>query len=86
MLRDPEAELPERTVAWAYDGQVAVRRGRFKLVADAREGMDPPAVVERALYDLETDPGEQVDVSAREAETARALGDELAEMRGTHSP
>ena len=86
VLRDPAAELRERTVAWAYAGQAAVRRGRFKLVADAREGMDPPAVVERVLYDLEADPGEQVDVSAREAETARALGDELAEMRGTHSP
>ncbi|MGP9539174.1 sulfatase-like hydrolase/transferase [Brachybacterium sp. AOP43-C2-M15] len=81
VLRDPGAEMPDRAVAWAYDGQVAVRRGRFKLVADAREGMDPPAVVERALYDLEADPGEQVDISAREAEVARALGEELAGCR-----
>ncbi len=86
MLRDPAAELPERTMAWAYDGQDAVRRGRFTLVEDARAGMDPPAVVERALYDLEANPGEQFDVSAREAEVARALGEKLSGFRGTLSP
>ena len=80
-LRDPRREVPERTVTWAYEGQVAVRRGRFKLVADAREGMEPPAVVERALYDLEADPAETADVAAQEPEVARALGEELAAYR-----
>ncbi|MGP9684026.1 sulfatase-like hydrolase/transferase [Brachybacterium sp. AOP3-A1-3] len=80
-LRDPRREVPERTVAWAYEGQVAVRRGRFKLVAGAREGMEPPAVVERALYDLEADPAEAADVAAQEPEVARALGEELAAYR-----
>lgn len=80
-LRDPDREVPERTVAWAYDGQVTVRRGRFKLVADAREGMDPPAVVERALYDLGADPAETADVTAQEPEVARVLGEELAAYR-----
>jgi arylsulfatase A-like enzyme len=78
VLRDPGAEVPERAVAWAYDGQVAVRRGRFKLVRDAREGMDPPAVVAQALFDLEADPGELVDVSAERPDLVLALGEELA--------
>lgn len=81
VLRDLGAEVPERTVAWAYDGQVAVRRGRFKLVKDAREGMYPPAVVAQALYDLEADPGELVDVSAERPELVLALGEELAGFR-----
>uniref|UniRef100_UPI003B3A5F01 sulfatase-like hydrolase/transferase n=1 Tax=Pseudactinotalea sp. TaxID=1926260 RepID=UPI003B3A5F01 len=81
VLRDPAAEAPERTVAWAYDGQVAVRRGRFKLVENAREGMDPPAVVAQALYDLDADPGEQVDVSVPEAEVFRVLTAHLARYR-----
>ncbi|MBM7500286.1 arylsulfatase A-like enzyme [Brachybacterium muris] len=77
VLKDPGATVPERTVAWAYGGQVAVRRGRFKIVSDVRAGMDPPAVVERALYDLEADPREEFDVFVREAEVMRALGEEL---------
>jgi arylsulfatase A-like enzyme len=83
VLRDPGAEVPERAVAWAYDGQLAVRRGRFKLVRDAREGMDPPAVVAQALYDLEADPGELVDVSAERPELVLALSEELAGFRET---
>ena len=81
VLRDSGRELPERTVAWEYDGQVAVRRGRFKLVEGAREGMDPPAVVSRALYDLEADPAEQVDLSTREVEVTRALAEEMTAYR-----
>ncbi|UQN29288.1 sulfatase-like hydrolase/transferase [Brachybacterium kimchii] len=58
-------ESAERAVVWEYQGQYAVRRGRFKLVHDAREGMDPPAAVSAALFDLETDPQESTDVSGQ---------------------
>lgn len=63
----------ERTVRWSYQGQRAARRGRHKLVIEAREGMDPPATVQRALYDLEADPAETTDLS-------RALPHVLAEL------
>jgi hypothetical protein len=40
--------------------------------------MDPPAVVAQALFDLEADPGELVDVSAERPDLVLALGEELA--------
>lgn len=43
--------------------------------------MDPPAVVERALFDVEADPREEIDVSVQEAEVMRALGEELEGYR-----
>lgn len=55
----------ERAVVWEYQGQYAVRRGRFKLVHDAHEGMDPPAAVRAALFDLETDMQESTDISGQ---------------------
>ena len=72
------AEVPERPLVWTYEGQCAVRRGRFKLVADAREGMDPPATVSRAVYDLVADPSESVDISADAPEVAVTLEEALA--------
>src|SRR5699024_8616391 len=59
------SDAAPRSLIWSYQGQWAVRRGRHKLVVDAREGMDPPATVEKALYDLEADPAETVDLAAR---------------------
>ncbi|PCC40702.1 hypothetical protein CIK66_02740 [Brachybacterium alimentarium] len=80
-LSDENQELPERSVIWTYQGQYAVRRGRYKLVEDAREGMDPPATVQRALYDLEADPQESVDISAQAPEVVLALEQELTDYR-----
>ncbi|RCS74510.1 hypothetical protein CIK68_07190 [Brachybacterium alimentarium] len=80
-LSDENQELPERSVIWTYQGQYAVRQGRYKLVEDAREGMDPPATVERALYDLEADPQESVDISAQAPEVVLALEQELTDYR-----
>lgn len=71
----------ERTVLWTYQGQWAIRRGRYKLVVGAREGMDPPATVEQALYDLEADPSETVDVSAQAPQVIEELERELAAAR-----
>lgn len=44
----------------------SVRKGRYKLVVEAQSGR-------HALYDLETDPGEQLDIAEREPEIAAAL-------------
>ncbi|WP_114854423.1 sulfatase-like hydrolase/transferase [Brachybacterium sp. YJGR34] len=83
-LRGAE-DPPERSLMWTYEGQWAVRRGRHKLVVAAREGMDPPASVARAVFDLEEDPGEESDVSAAVPEVTAALEEELAAWRRRHA-
>ncbi|SDS10705.1 sulfatase-like hydrolase/transferase [Actinopolymorpha singaporensis] len=85
-LRKPStpAALDDRAVFWTYDGQWAVRRGRFKRVHRAREGMTPPHVVERALFDLAEDRAEEVDVAERFPETADELDRDLAGFRRQH--
>jgi arylsulfatase A-like enzyme len=72
-LRCDGQDLPERSVVWTYEGQCAVRCGHYKLVVDAREGMDPPATVERALFDLDSDPQECKDISATTPQTVADL-------------
>ncbi|APX33067.1 hypothetical protein BH708_10485 [Brachybacterium sp. P6-10-X1] len=74
---DPPATAP-RSLVWSYQGQWAVSRGRYKLVLDAREGMDPPATVHKALYDLEADPAETVDLAAEAPEALAELERELS--------
>ena len=71
----------ERTVVWSYQDQWAVRRGRHKLVIDAREGMDPPAAVQRALYDLEADPAETTDLTDQLPQVLAELERELPAAR-----
>lgn len=75
----------ERSVFWTYEGQWAVRRGPFKLVDAAREGMVPPVVVERALFDIENDPNETMDVSAAYPAVVEELEAELTEFRARHA-
>jgi choline-sulfatase len=58
--------------------QFGVRQGRWKYVVAPLEG--PPA-----LYDLEADPGELHDLSAREAGQAQRLGQQLDAWLGVHA-
>lgn len=58
--------------------QFGVRQGRWKYVVAPLEG--PPA-----LYDLEADPGELHDLSAREAGSAQRLGQRLEAWLGVHA-
>ncbi len=75
----------QEPVFWAYDGQWVARRGDLKLIVDAREGMGPPVVVERALYDLGVDPGETRDISAERPDELAQLEDDLALFRLRHA-
>lgn len=43
--------------------------------------MDPPAVLDRVLFDLEADPAESVDIAGREPEVVAALERDLAAYR-----
>jgi arylsulfatase A-like enzyme len=61
--------------------QVAIRRGRYKLIVE-RTGR---GMTSGELYDLVADPGETVDLSEQEAEVARSLRSELRQtLIGLH--
>ncbi|PSL08069.1 arylsulfatase A-like enzyme [Haloactinopolyspora alba] len=81
---DGDAGVHERSVFWTHDDQWAVRRGRFKRVRHAREGMVPPYVLEHALFDVVEDPAEETDVSEHFPDLADELDRELAEFRRRH--
>ncbi|MGP9845117.1 sulfatase-like hydrolase/transferase [Brachybacterium sp. 107] len=80
-----EAAAPERSLMWTYQAQWAVRRGRYKLVVDAREGMDPPTSVGQAVFDLDADPAESRDVSAEVPDVAATLEQELQGWQEVHA-
>jgi len=63
----------ERTTCWEYEGQLAARWGRWKLVLDGRETMQAPVVVLQGLYDLVEDPAESTDISARHPEVVATM-------------
>ncbi|MGW5366420.1 hypothetical protein [Actinopolymorpha pittospori] len=54
----PEPD-PARWLFWAYEGQLAARLGRWKLVLDARVSLAAPVVVGEGLLDLDADPAER---------------------------
>ncbi|BCJ37231.1 N-acetylgalactosamine-6-sulfatase [Actinocatenispora thailandica] len=84
-LRRPTGTPDERAVCWAHDGQWAVRRGRYKRVHDAQEGMTPPAAVHRALFDLVEDSAETTDVAGDFPGVADELDRELAAFQAQHA-
>jgi arylsulfatase A-like enzyme len=83
-LQQPTADTDDRAVFWTHDGQWAVRRGRFKRVHHPRDGMTPPHVLDRALFDLHDDAVETTDVSDRFPAVADDLDRELARFRSRH--
>jgi arylsulfatase len=64
-LRGRAEEISERTLFWEHEGNRAVRRGRWKLVA--------PYDAPWALYDMETDRTETNDVAAKHPEKVEVL-------------
>jgi arylsulfatase B len=71
---------PHEALFWRYGRNIALRRGRYKLV---RQG--PPEDV-FALFDLASDPGETRDLSASEPGRAAELRRELARMDAGMKP
>ncbi len=51
-----------RALTWEYEGQLAVRRGRWKLVVDPKERLGAEQTIGRQVFDLHDDPYEQTDV------------------------
>lgn len=58
--------LPDRTIYWEHEGNRAVRRGPWKLVARGRQGP-------WELYDISKDRTEQHDLSAEQADRTREM-------------
>ena len=54
----------DRVLSWEYEGQLAVRRGRWKLVVDPAERLGGRQVPGRLLFDLAEDRNETRDVAA----------------------
>ncbi|WP_193105774.1 sulfatase-like hydrolase/transferase [Brachybacterium sp. FME24] len=79
-----DASPAQRSLMWTYQGQWAVRRGHYKLVTEAREGMDPPATLERAVIDLDADVAERRDVTAEVPQAATELERDLDRWRDAH--
>ena len=57
-----DAPTPHDYLFWEYDGQLAVRHGRWKLVLNSRLSFDPSFIEECHLADLEVDPAERVNL------------------------
>jgi arylsulfatase A-like enzyme len=68
----------ERTLTWEYEGQLAVRRGRWKLVIDPRERLGGPQRPGRLLFDLDADPAETTDLSGARPDLVAELADAAA--------
>ena len=71
-LHGGEPAGEERTLFWRFRDRKAVRRGPWKLVLGED---DAP---ETALFNLEQDPGEQVDVAGRHPQRVESLLEALA--------
>lgn len=62
-LRGEDDPATDRTLTWEYEGQTAVRRGRWKLIADPSDGLGRERRSGIELFDLLTDPTETTDVA-----------------------
>jgi arylsulfatase len=64
-------KAPERTYCWEHEGNQAIRKANWKLVKEFQETY-------WSLYNLETDPTEENDLSGVEATRAKAMMAEYA--------
>ncbi|NIK61990.1 sulfatase-like hydrolase/transferase [Kribbella shirazensis] len=60
---DPE---PDRVLSWEYEGQLAVRRGPWKLVIDPADRLGAQQQPGHLLFDLAADPHETRNLAAQE--------------------
>ncbi len=67
------APSPHKRVFWDYNGQLAVRQGKWKLVINGRIDFQKGAADEVHLSDLEADPGEMTNLASRHPELTAEL-------------
>lgn len=73
----------DRRLFWEYEGQLSSRMGNWKIVRNAVESLGSPIVEETALYDLESDPAESVDLKAVHPDIFRSMDTYLDEWQQT---
>jgi arylsulfatase A-like enzyme len=79
-----EAEAPrDRVLTWEYEGQLAVRRGRWKLVVDPAERLGAVQQPGRLLFDLAEDRNETRDVAADQPAVLTELEEQVAAWSAT---
>ena len=79
----PDRTEPERWLFWEYEGQLAARHGRWKLVLSGRESMSGDVLLGEALFDLAADPAEQHDLSGVHPRQVAAMRPRLVEWAET---
>ncbi|MBZ6104980.1 sulfatase-like hydrolase/transferase [Streptomyces olivaceus] len=67
----------DRWLFWKHDDQLAARHGRWKIVLDACDSLEPEVVVPEGLYDLHEDPGERHNLAAARPERFGRMRAEL---------
>ncbi len=78
-----EAAWPDAKLFWDYDGQAAVRSGKWKYLTGYREALGLPLSNTPWLSDLSTDPGEHRNVIEEHPDVAAALRKAVADWRST---
>nr|WP_144920590.1 sulfatase-like hydrolase/transferase [Paenibacillus bovis] len=78
MMTEDEAS-PHSSVYWEYDGQLAVRKGDWKLVLDGKLDFQRKQADPIHLANLKNDPGERVNVADRYPKLTEELKQEVQE-------
>lgn len=77
VLSGGQASTAERPLAWAYDGQAAIRVGKWKYVTNPKDRLGGEREAGGFLHDLERDPAETANASDGHPEVARELAGQL---------
>ncbi len=66
-------KMPDREIFWEMQNQKAVRKGKWKLVLNGQLVENEPKVSNVHLANLESDPGERINLSDKETEVKEEL-------------
>ena len=66
-------KMPERPIFWEMQNQKAVRKGKWKLVLNGQLIENEPKVSNVHLSNLESDPGERINLADSESEIKQEL-------------
>jgi arylsulfatase A-like enzyme len=80
-LIQSRSRMAERTLFWEYDGQIAGRRGRWKLLTSHREFLGGPLTQSDWLSDLVNDPAETRNIASEHPEIVASLKREMASWK-----
>ncbi len=75
------APSPHDRVFWDYNGQLAVRQGKWKLVLNGRLDFQRGVADEVHLSDLEADPGERTNLAGEQPALTRQLTEAVQEWQ-----